>query len=343
MLSRIAESMFWIGRYVERAEDTARILDVQTQLLLEDPTGRRGDRPAAAARRSWASSSPPRTGVDAGAGARAARLRPRRRRPRSPRPSAPPGRAPGGPARRCRSPMWEAINTTLPRDRRPGQFRAMRAPAPLPLGARAGRADQRHRRRDDDPRRGLAVPDARPLPRARRHDRRGWSPPRRCAGGIGSPWTSTLRACGAYEAFLRTYRGPGDRARGGGVPAARPALPALGGLRAQPRRAVPGQPRGRRPAGRLPERGAAAARPDPRRAGVPLARDVVADLPGEMERLQRTCAPATEAVTRALLRAAPRRMSWQGGARDEHAAPDRAHHRLRVRRQGASRRTTRRG
>ena len=38
MLSRIAESLFWIGRYVERAEDTARILDVQTQLLVEDPT-----------------------------------------------------------------------------------------------------------------------------------------------------------------------------------------------------------------------------------------------------------------------------------------------------------------
>ncbi|HEY9251105.1 MAG TPA: alpha-E domain-containing protein, partial [Nocardioides sp.] len=36
MLSRIAESMFWIGRYVERAEDTARILDVQTQHILED-------------------------------------------------------------------------------------------------------------------------------------------------------------------------------------------------------------------------------------------------------------------------------------------------------------------
>ena len=38
MLSRIAESMFWIGRYVERAEDTARILDVQTQMILEDAT-----------------------------------------------------------------------------------------------------------------------------------------------------------------------------------------------------------------------------------------------------------------------------------------------------------------
>ena len=38
MLSRIAESMFWIGRYVERAEDTARILDVQLQIMLEDPS-----------------------------------------------------------------------------------------------------------------------------------------------------------------------------------------------------------------------------------------------------------------------------------------------------------------
>lgn len=36
MLSRIAESLFWIGRYVERADDTARILDVYLQMLLED-------------------------------------------------------------------------------------------------------------------------------------------------------------------------------------------------------------------------------------------------------------------------------------------------------------------
>lgn len=36
MLSRIAESLFWIGRYVERADDTARILDVHLQMLLED-------------------------------------------------------------------------------------------------------------------------------------------------------------------------------------------------------------------------------------------------------------------------------------------------------------------
>ena len=38
MLSRIAESLYWIGRYVERAEDTSRILDVYLQLLVEDPS-----------------------------------------------------------------------------------------------------------------------------------------------------------------------------------------------------------------------------------------------------------------------------------------------------------------
>jgi uncharacterized alpha-E superfamily protein len=37
MLSRIAESLFWIGRYIERSDGTARILDVHLQLLLEDP------------------------------------------------------------------------------------------------------------------------------------------------------------------------------------------------------------------------------------------------------------------------------------------------------------------
>ena len=37
MLSRIAESLYWIGRYVERAEDTSRILDVHLTLLLDDP------------------------------------------------------------------------------------------------------------------------------------------------------------------------------------------------------------------------------------------------------------------------------------------------------------------
>src|ERR1700734_2766360 len=35
MLSRIAESLFWLAPYIERAEDTARILDVNYHMLLE--------------------------------------------------------------------------------------------------------------------------------------------------------------------------------------------------------------------------------------------------------------------------------------------------------------------
>ena len=37
MLSRVAESLYWIGRYVERAEDTSRLLDVHVHTLIEDP------------------------------------------------------------------------------------------------------------------------------------------------------------------------------------------------------------------------------------------------------------------------------------------------------------------
>ena len=37
LLSRFAEDSYWLARYVERADGTARILDVHLQLLLEDP------------------------------------------------------------------------------------------------------------------------------------------------------------------------------------------------------------------------------------------------------------------------------------------------------------------
>ena len=35
MLSRHAENLFWIGRYVERAENTSRLLDVTYHGVLE--------------------------------------------------------------------------------------------------------------------------------------------------------------------------------------------------------------------------------------------------------------------------------------------------------------------
>lgn len=39
MLARLAENLFWAGRYVERAEDTARMVDVTYHTLLESPYG----------------------------------------------------------------------------------------------------------------------------------------------------------------------------------------------------------------------------------------------------------------------------------------------------------------
>ena len=39
MLSRVAERLYWTGRYLERAEDTARITNVHANLLLDLPKG----------------------------------------------------------------------------------------------------------------------------------------------------------------------------------------------------------------------------------------------------------------------------------------------------------------
>jgi len=39
MLSRVAENIYWMGRYVERAENTARLINVNAFLLLDLPKG----------------------------------------------------------------------------------------------------------------------------------------------------------------------------------------------------------------------------------------------------------------------------------------------------------------
>lgn len=39
MLARLAENLFWVGRYTERAEDTARMVDVTYHTQLESPYG----------------------------------------------------------------------------------------------------------------------------------------------------------------------------------------------------------------------------------------------------------------------------------------------------------------
>ncbi|MCG9128304.1 alpha-E domain-containing protein [Candidatus Poribacteria bacterium] len=39
MLSRVAESIYWMSRYIERTENVARFVDVNLQLLLDQPVG----------------------------------------------------------------------------------------------------------------------------------------------------------------------------------------------------------------------------------------------------------------------------------------------------------------
>jgi len=39
MLSRVAENLYWMSRYVERAENTARLISVNSNLLLDLPSG----------------------------------------------------------------------------------------------------------------------------------------------------------------------------------------------------------------------------------------------------------------------------------------------------------------
>ena len=155
------------------------------------------------------------------------------------------------------------------------------------------------------------------------------------ARGAGAPWTSTLRACGAYEAFLRTYRG---------LETERAAAEFLLLDRLFPRSVVFALNRAEQcldnlessPAGRLPERGAAAARPDARGAGVPLA--VGPDDRPARRRWSGSSSPSRPPPRRSPAATSPGRKRWPGrGSRGEAMSMQhRIVHttRLRVRRQG---------
>ena len=306
MLSRIAESMFWIGRYVERAEDTARILDVQTQLLLEDATIEESTC------RNLLSimgvESDPEGRVDIGLV-----LEQLAYSPTSSVSIASALAAARESARRAREtlsvPMWEAINTTY-RTIPSGQFHSMRPPMIFHwVRERAalvnGTADATMTR--DEGWHFLML--GRCVERADMTSRLVATAS--VTSGTGAPWTSTLRACGAYEAFLRTYRGL-ETERGAAefllldrlfprsvVFALNRAEQCLDNLEATDRRAG-FQNEAQRLLGRL--------RTELEYRSLA---DVMADLPTEMERLQRTTALATEAVTRRYF-AGAEAMSWQG-------------------------------
>jgi len=208
VLSRIAESLFWIGRYSERADATARLLDVHVQILLEDPWAE--EDLACRSLLSVMDHEPPPPDVVVGRHLVLRDLAYDRTRP-----SAIAGAlvAARENARRARevisTELWEALNTTwtelpahlhatAPHD----FFRWVRERSALVSGI----VDQSISR--DDTWNFLVL--GRSVERADMTARLLTT--RALAGAAGPDWATLLRSCGAHEAYLRRYRGLGSDA-----------------------------------------------------------------------------------------------------------------------------------
>lgn len=310
MLSRIAESLFWIGRYLERAEDTCRIVEVHLQLLIDDPSV---DSDAAAATLLAVMGSPVAPSEltdsnetvmaqlcwDADAGCSIAA-------------------AIGGAreaARRARetisTEMWEAINTSwiamrgnrLQRMRPATAFKYVRERCAVISGT----ADQTMSH--DDGWHFLTL--GRSLERVDMTAR--MISTAAVTAGSQSAWPNVLRGCGAHHAFVRTY---------GGVVSDREAAEFLLLDRLFPRSVVYTLT--------AAEEALAQLEPGTRRTGfsddarrlLGTARAnleyqrperILAELPQRMADLQRSCYQASEAITSRYFSAAAA-ASWQEGA-----------------------------
>ena len=206
MLSRIAESLYWIGRYVERAEDTSRLLDVHLSVLLDDPwapedvvcaslLSAMGHENVEVARRNevleflaWDRES---TSSVVGA-LYAARENTRRSR------------------EVVSSELWETINVTWHEATRPTR---QASPHSFLAWIRErtalinGTADSTLSR--DEAWHFLVL--GRSLERADMIARLAAS--RALTGAAGPTWVTLLQSCGAYQAFLRSARGAVDERR----------------------------------------------------------------------------------------------------------------------------------
>ena len=308
MLSRIAESLFWIGRYVERADDTARILDAHLQLLLEDPwveedlacrsllavmgapeptEGRVITRRDAMHLLAYDPSSP---GAIAGA-LTAARENARRAR------------------EIVSTELWECLNTTwnlliVQRDAlAPHDFFSwVRERAAIVSGLV-----------DSGTSRDLTwqvLVLGRSIERADMTAR--LIAARALSGVTGPTWVTLLRSCGAHESFLRTYRGRASDALAAEFLlldryfprsvfyALQRAERCLGEISPGEARKVTAEDDARRILGR------ARSNLEYRPLG-----DLLADLPDEMEDVQRACSAASDAV-RGRYFPSPTSIAWVG-------------------------------
>ncbi|MGN6721402.1 MAG: alpha-E domain-containing protein [Marmoricola sp.] len=306
MLSRIAESLFWIGRYIERAEGTARILDIQTQLILEDPAA---DETQTCRTVLAIMGVPASEGETIGISDLLQRLA---YDPSSPTSIAACIVTARESARRARetlsTSLWEAVNTTY----RPiplGTF-AQYGPARLFPWVRDraaliyGTADSTMMR--DEGWQFLVL--------GRSIERADMTARLVAAASVasGDAWTTSLRACGGHEAFLRTQRGAVTD-----LSAARFLLLE----RPFPRSVLASLNRAEQCIANLENAGHLGVQSEAQRV---LGRvrteleyraftDVLIDLPLEMERLQRSCAEATVAITSKYFAGSEARL-WHDGA-----------------------------
>jgi uncharacterized alpha-E superfamily protein len=296
VLSRIAESMFWIGRYVERAEDTARLLDVTIQLLLEDSTIDASS--TCAALLSIMGVELPEDDTEEITTQRMLELL--AYDPTSPTSIAASLGAARESARRARETLsvalWEAINTTY-RAIPTGRYRAARPDASFGwVRDRAalinGTADATMTRDEG----WQFLMTGRCIERADMTSRLVATAALTSHSGVS--WSTTLRSCGAYEAFLRTYRG---------VETNRAAAEFLLLDRLFPRSVVFSLNRAEQCLDNLDAGGSRVGFQNEAIRVLGRARaeleygtlgDLEAELPDQMERLQETCAVATDAVSR---------------------------------------------
>jgi uncharacterized alpha-E superfamily protein len=305
MLSRIAESMFWIGRYVERAEDTARILDVATQLMLEDPAA---DVPhdCRTLLTVMGAAAPP--GAEPDVGLVLDRLAHNRSSPESIAANLTAARESARRAREILSePLWVTINTTH-RGVASGYFRSLQSTRGFrwvreQAALINGTADATMTR--DDSWQFLVL--GRSIERADMTARLLSS----AALFRGQPWSTTLRACGGHEAFLRAHRGLDSDVDAAEfllldrlfprsiIHSINRAEQCLANLESADQRAGFHND-AHRLLGRM-------------RADLEYRTftDVITDLPGAMDRLQHTCAEATAAITRRYF-AESEALAWRG-------------------------------
>jgi len=207
MLSRIAESLYWIGRYVERAEDTSRNLDVHLNLLVDDPWA---PEDVVCASLMSAMGHEGEDGVDTAAGV-LERLAWDRTTPGSVLGALAAAREN---ARRSRevvsTELWESINVTFLDASRTGRRsdpHGFLTWVRERMAAFNGVADATLSR--DEVWNFLVL--GRSIERADMTARLVAA--RSLAGDAGPSWVTLLQSCGAYQAFLRSAKGVVDDRR----------------------------------------------------------------------------------------------------------------------------------